>query len=300
VVPLVLSLVAARLWLAVPAPSDEYQPTREAFLERINTARASAGLHGLSLSETLSSVAQERAVQLASGKGPLKPSSDEASRRAQLRGYESWLLSEIVAEADGDPATVVSNWSRPGHALSSEILSGNYGEMGLGVSFSRAVPVYVLILSLSWDDFFADATRGFRDPEGWRLKMLAAVNKERAARGVAPLKREPRLDRAAQAHADDMLKRSYYSHDTPEGKSVMARVQAAGYIAYEAGENIARGQFSMEEVMKGWMGSPQHREHLLSPEFQDVGFGLAFGRNMTGYTILWVQDFARPRVRSRS
>src|SRR5215475_13180112 len=50
----------------------------------------------------------------------------------------------------------------------------------------------------------------------------------------------------------------------------------------KAGENIARGQFSIEEVIKGWMGSPQHREHLLSSEFADVGFGLAFGRNMTG------------------
>jgi len=296
---LLLSLVTRHLSLVTP-PSDEYQPTRQAFLERINAARAAAGLHGLSLSETLSIVAQERAVQLAAGKGSLKPSPDEASRRAHLKGYESWVLSEIVAEADGDPATVVSNWSQPGNGLASEILAANYGEMGLGVSFSRPVPVYVLILSLSWDDFFADATRSLRDPESWRQRMLAAVNKERAVKGVPPLKREPRLDRAAQAHADDMLKRSYYSHDTPEGKSAMARVQSAGYIAYEAGENIARGQFSIDEVVRGWMGSPQHREHLLSPEFIDVGFGLAFGRNSTGYTILWVQDFARPRVKSRS
>ena len=41
----------------------------------------------------------------------------------------------------------------------------------------------------------------------------------------------------------------------------------------------------------------QHREHLLSPDFSDVGFGVAFGRDSTGYIILWVQDFARPRVK---
>jgi uncharacterized protein YkwD len=294
--PMSLCLLLSAFCL-LGAPADDYQPTREAFLERINAARAAAGVHGLSLSETLSIVAQERAAQLAGVRGSLTPSPDEASRRAQLKGYEPRVLSEILTEADGNPATVVSHWTRPGDPLASEILSAGYGEMGLGVSFSRSVPLYVLILSLSWDDFFADATRSFRDPENWRQRMLAAVNKERAARGVPPLKPEPRLDRAAQAHADDMLKRSYYSHETPEGKTVMARVQAGGYIAYEAGENIARGQFSIEEVMKGWMGSPQHREHLLSSEFQDVGFGLAFGRNMTGYTILWVQDFARPRVK---
>jgi len=297
VVALFLSLFVGRLSTVALVPPDEYQPTRQAFLERINTARAAAGVHGLSLSETLSIVAQERAALVAGPKGSLKPSPDDASRRAHLKGYESRLLSEIVAEADGDPASVVSQWTRPGNSLASEILSAGYGEMGLGVSFSRSVPVYIVILSLSWDDFFADATRTLRDPEGFRQKMLAAVNRERAAKGVPPLKREPRLDRAAQAHADDMWKRSYYSHDTPEGKSVMARVQAAGYIAYEAGENIARGQFSIEEVMKGWMGSPQHREHLLSPDISDVGFGVAFGRDSTGYIILWVQDFARPRVK---
>jgi uncharacterized protein YkwD len=293
---LLLSLVTRHLSLVTP-PSDEYQPTRAAFLEQINAARSAAGLRRLSLSETLSAVAQERAMQLAGGKGSLKPSANEASRRANLRGYEDWTLSEIVAEADGDPTSIVAFWTQPGNSLASEILSTTYGEMGLGVSFSRPVPVYVLLFALSWDDFFADATRNLRDPEGWRQRMLAAVNRERAAKGVPALKREPRLDRAAQLHADDMLQRGYYAHDSPEGKSAMARVQAAGYIAYTAGENIARGQYSVEEVVKGWMGSPLHREHLLSTDFQDVGFGLAFGRSSTGFTILWVQDFARPRVK---
>jgi len=280
-------------------PADQYQPTREAFLQQINAARGAAGVHPLLLSETLSVIAQELAAQLAAGRGPLKPVPEEVARRARLRGYEDWTLSEIVAEADGDPASIVSSWSKPGNALAPEILNATHRDMGLGVSFARSVPVYVLLLGLSWDDYFVDATRVFRDPEGWRQRMLAAVNRERAAKGVAPLKREPRLERAAQLHADDMLKRNYYSHDSPDGKNVMARVQAAGYIAFEAAENIARGQYSVEEVVKGWMGSPQHREHLLSPEFSDVGFGLAFGRNTTGFTILWVQDFARPRVKGR-
>jgi uncharacterized protein YkwD len=79
----------------------------------------------------------------------------------------------------------------------------------------------------------------------------------------------------------------------------MDRNQALGYRARYAGENIARGQYSVDEVMDGWMESKTHREHLLSAVFDDVGFGLAFGKNPGGYEILWVQNFGRPKGRER-
>ena len=59
-----------------------------------------------------------------------------------------------------------------------------------------------------------------------------------------------------------------------------------GYRARFAGENIACGQYSVEEVMDGWMSSKTHRDQLLSPAFNDVGFGLAFGKNPGGHEIL--------------
>jgi uncharacterized protein YkwD len=167
------------------------------------------------------------------------------------------------------------------------------------VSFKTETPVYVLLFALSWKDFFHEKTSGFADLERVRREMLARVNRERAAHGLAPLHRHPRLDDAAQAHAQDMFTRRYYSHDTPEGKSAMDRIQAVGYRARYAGENIARGQYSVDEVMDGWMESKTHREHLLSPIFDDVGFGLAFGKNSGGHEILWVQNFGRPKGRER-
>ena len=289
------------LWLsslAILAKPDDYQATREAFVERINAVRARAGVRPLRLSRPLSSIAQGRADEMASGRD-VHAAAQEDSRRATEAGYEPRLVSEIAARADGDIEAVVSQWRREDGVSARELIGEDYREVGVGVSFKTETPVYVLVFALSWEDFFLEKTSGFADLERMRREMLARVNRERAGRGLAPLRRHPRLDDAAQAHAQDMFTRRYYSHDTPEGKSAMDRIQALGYRARYAGENIARGQYSVDEVMDGWMESKTHREHLLSPIFDDVGFGLAFGKNPGGYEILWVQNFGRPKGRER-
>src|SRR5262249_50238880 len=180
-----------------------------------------------------------------------------------------------------------------------ELESGAYREIGIGVSFETEVPLYVLLFGLSWEDFFKERTTALSNLERMREEMHARVNSERIAHKLAPLRRHPRLHDAAQAHAADMFARRYYSHDTPEGKTAIDRIQALGYRAKYAGENIARGQYSVDEVMDGWMESKTHRDHLLSPVFDDAGFGLAFGKNPGGYEMIWVQNFARPKGRER-
>ena len=291
----------AVLWLfslAILASSDEYQATREAFVEQTNAVRAAAGVKPIRLSPALSSVAQGRADEIAAGRD-LHAAAQEDSRRATEAGYEPRLVSEIAATADGDVAAVLSEWRREDGVSAREIVGADYREIGVGVSLKKETPLYVLLLALSWDDFFREKTAGFADLERVRRQMLARVNRERAGHGLAPLRRHPRLDDAAQAQAQDMFTRRYYSHDTPEGKSAMDRIQALGYRARYAGENIARGQYSVDEVMDGWMESKTHREHLLSTVFDEVGFGLAFGKNPGGYEILWVQNFGRPKGRER-
>jgi uncharacterized protein YkwD len=294
-VPGCLLLTAYRLL----AP-DEFHATREAFLEQINAARAAVGARPLKLSAALSEVAQGRADEIAAGRDIPGPAGEEDSRRATRLGHEPRVISEVTAEADGDVEAVVGQWRQNGGVPAAEIAGGDYREMGLGVSFHKDVPLYVLVLSLSWEDYFRERTDALKDLGRMRGEMLALVNRERTRRGIAPLRRHPRLDEASQAHADDMFLRRYYSHDTPEGKTTLDRVQARGYRAKYSGENIAQGQYSVDEVMKGWMESPTHREHLLSPMFNDVGFGLAFGKNPGGYEILWVQNFGRTSGPARS
>jgi uncharacterized protein YkwD len=287
------------LVLLLGAAPDDFQPTREAFVERINEVRTASGVHTLKLSAPLISLAQARARDIAAGGRGLEAAAEEDSRRLAKAGYETRIVSEVEAQADGSVEEVVAAWREESGGTARELVMPEYRELGVGVARKDDVPLYVLLFALSWEDFFRERTGALSDLERVRREMLVRVNRERTRRGLAPLRRQPLLDQAAQAHADDMFARRYYSHDTPEGKTTMDRVQALGYRARYAGENIARGQYSVDEVMDGWMESKTHRDHLLSPVFDDVGFGLAFGKNPGGYEILWVQNFARPKGRER-
>lgn len=291
-------LLALTFFLLLAAGDDPLDDTRRAFVEQINAIRAAARVAPLRLSASLCRVAQRRAEEMAADRD-VETAAQEDSLRATEAGYEPRIVSEVAARADGDIESVVSEWRREGSSSARDLVGAEYREVGVGASFRKEAPIYVLLFALSWEDFFRERTATFSDLEGVRRDMLSRVNRERVARGLAPLRRHPRLDDAAEAHAKDMFTRRYYSHDSLEGKSAMDRIQALGYRARYAGENIARGQYSVNEVMDGWMESKTHRDHLLSPVFDDVGFGLAFGKNPGGYEIIWVQNFGRPKGRER-
>ena len=293
-----LHLPAFFLVLAAAAP-DEYEATREEFVAQMNAVRVAAGVKPLRLSEPLSVIAQDRASEISDEHGRSGHPAGENISRARKKGYEARVISEVTAQAHGDVETVISLWKKKESLASRELLGADYREVGIGVSLGKETPLYVLLFALSSEDFFREKTQVLSDLERVRSDMLARVNRERSSRGLAPLRRYSTLDGAAQAHARDMLARHYYSHDTPEGRTAMDRIAATGYPAWHAGENIARGQYSVDEVMDGWMGSPIHRDHLLSRVFDEVGFGLAFGKNPEGHEIIWVQNFGRRRGRER-
>ncbi len=297
--PSPLLRLPAFLLVVLVAAGDDYEATREEFVARMNAIRREAGVKALKLSAPLTVIAQGRVAEIAEGHGATGSPAKEDMGRARKAGYEARLISEVMAQADGDVETVVSAWREQEGLAARELVGADYREVGIGVSLEKEIPLYVLLFALSWEDFFREKTEVLSDLERVRREMLARVNRERAGRRLAPLRRHPTLDAAAQSHAGDMLARSYYSHDTPEGKTAMGRIAAAGYPAMHAGENIARGQYSVDEVMDGWMGSRIHRDHLLSKVFDEAGFGLAFGKSSGGYEIIWVQNFGRLRARER-
>ena len=118
-------------------------------------------------------------------------------------------------------------------------------------------------------------------------RMLVMVNEERAKEGLQPLKPDTAMRRIARAHSLDMLRRGYFSHYTPEGKSLADRARAAhiGYLM--AGENLALAP-TLEMAHRGLMKSPGHRANILRPQFGRVGIGvLDAGR----YGVMVTQDF---------
>ncbi|MEW2625226.1 sigma-70 family RNA polymerase sigma factor [Streptomyces sp. NPDC048106] len=118
-------------------------------------------------------------------------------------------------------------------------------------------------------------------------QVVALVNKERASAGCSPLTEDPRLQRAAQAHSDDMAARHFFDHVDPDGADPGKRITAAGYQWSTYGENIALGQQTPASVMDAWMNSPGHRANILNCSFKNIGVGVHKG---TGGPW-WTQDF---------
>lgn len=99
------------------------------------------------------------------------------------------------------------------------------------------------------------------------------LNNVRIDTGVGAVRYDARLDAAAQGHADDMIARNYFRHDSPEGDYVEDRVLAQGYDAEDYGENIAANQRTAQEALDGWQDSTSHNEMMTSDSFEDFGFG---------------------------
>lgn len=105
--------------------------------------------------------------------------------------------------------------------------------------------------------------------------LLSDTNSQRTGHGQSVLSLNAELDKAAQAKADDMAARDYWSHITPDGKTPWSFVAASGYNYQTAGENLAYGFSTASSVITGWMNSPEHRANLLGSSYRDVGFGIA-------------------------
>lgn len=287
------------LLAAEPTPTAEVEAVRQGFLVEINRVRALSQQEPLRLSENLCRAAQIRAGEIAAAgnlDGVGVPGENTVGRAAS-EGYKAAALAQIVTQGAGDPAFVVESWRRQSDPSWSELSKERHRDLGVGMARLDGEPLYVLLLGVTARNDFASRTRGIRDPDAVRAALLDAVNGERTERGLQRLRRVVVLERAAQRHADDMLQRGYYGHASPEGTMVLARARKAGYRAASVGENIAKGQVTVAEVMDGWMASQEHRENILNPLFTEAGFGIAMGGESE--QVLWVQVFGEPRATGR-
>ena len=117
---------------------------------------------------------------------------------------------------------------------------------------------------------------------------LALTNAARATDGDRPLRCDPAMTAVARAHSQDMCDRSYFSHTNLDGLSPFQRMSAAGVSYSTAGENIAQGQRTPDEVHTAWMNSSGHRMYILNGAFGRIGIGLA----ECGGRMYWTQVFA--------
>src|SRR2546430_1313356 len=72
-------------------------------------------------------------------------------------------------------------------------------------------------------------------------ELLKDTNDARRANNQKALSLNPQLVQAAQAKANDMALRNYWSHNTPAGNPPWVFVSAANYQYDKIGENLAAG-----------------------------------------------------------
>lgn len=132
--------------------------------------------------------------------------------------------------------------------------------------------------------------------EDWQVQMLEEVNALRT-RGcrcgrkrmppAPPLRWSPKLAQAARAHARDMNRHNYFSHQGRNGSSISDRVEDTGYRWQAVGENIAWNYSGVSAVVQGWRESPGHCRNMMSSSFTEMGAAIE--------GVYYVQDFGRPR-----
>ncbi len=121
----------------------------------------------------------------------------------------------------------------------------------------------------------ADVPEPDRPATGFEEAVVEAMNRQRAASGLAPLRINARLEAAADDRITDMFDRNYFGHVSPDGTPPWKCVEQRGYDYREVGENIAVGYPNADAVVDGWMHSPGHRANVLSRNFDEVGVAIA-------------------------
>jgi len=268
---------------------------QDEWLARFNRERTRAGAPPLRLSPVLVQVAQQQAEEMARGGRPLRaPSTETVTEWLRRVGYSAHDWREDLAVSNPAPEVVLV--SSRGRSSSRVALDGRFRDLGVGTAAAGdGATLHVFLFGWHQGDYFADVTAGLHDRARAAAEMLSRVNDVRRRAGLPPVAPNPLLDRISQEHAEDMLARSYFGHDTPEGLGPAERARADGYRRYGIGENLVEQRFSVEEAFAAWMDSPGHRGNLLHPAWREMGLGIAVGAGYDaapgGYRVIWVQSF---------
>ncbi|MGE7673684.1 SafA/ExsA family spore coat assembly protein [Lysinibacillus sp. NPDC094403] len=124
-----------------------------------------------------------------------------------------------------------------------------------------------------------------KEQAGVEQEVVKLVNEERAKAGLPALKEDWELSRVAKYKSQDMHDKKYFDHTSPTYGTPFTMMKNFGISYKSAGENIAMGQRSAEEVVKAWMNSEGHRANILNKNYTYIGVGYVKDGNY------WTQMF---------
>jgi len=131
--------------------------------------------------------------------------------------------------------------------------------------FFVAVVAFLLVLGTA-------ATASARGLTSSETSVLRAMNSARTSHGLAPLRVDYRLERAARAHSADMLRHQYFAHG-----SFFARLSGSGAAGPVFGEILAWGPVRASSVVCHRLARPEQRANLPRAGVRRVGVGALTG-----------------------
>jgi uncharacterized protein YkwD len=122
--------------------------------------------------------------------------------------------------------------------------------------------------------------------------MLRELNRVRAGHHLSAVREDKRMDRGALGHSRDMARRGYFAHGSWTGR-VMAAAGSARSVGEVLGWRVQSSPNSeATNLVREWLGSPPHRQVLLSDRFTRIGIGRATSTSASNPTALYTVDFA--------
>lgn len=128
-------------------------------------------------------------------------------------------------------------------------------------------------------------SNGNQSVSEFEKQVVDLTNAERTKAGLKPLEIHSPLMAVAHAKSADMAKNNYFSHTSPTYGSPFDQIKSAGISYRSAGENIAQGQRTPQQVVQAWMDSPGHRQNIMNANYTHIGVGFV----EDGY--YWTQQF---------
>lgn len=164
----------------------------------------------------------------------------------------------------------------------------------------KSLTIILLLIIILEVSFLFDIFVVFKK-ESFLATVLPSVltnltNNARTQNGLPILTENEFLKKSAQLKAEDMAKKSYFAHTSPEGITPWYWLTKTGYKYSYAGENLAVNFFESEDVAKAWMASPTHRANIVRKEFTEIGIATAKGIYQGHEAVFVVQFFGKPQV----
>ncbi|PLS17074.1 sporulation protein [Bacillus sp. M6-12] len=119
----------------------------------------------------------------------------------------------------------------------------------------------------------------------YEKQVVELTNAERAKQGLKALQLDTELSKVARTKSQDMKDKNYFDHNSPTYGSPFDMMKKFGIQYSSAGENIAQGQTSPQQVVQAWMDSPGHRANIMNSSYTHIGVGHVSSGNY------WTQMF---------